>query len=95
MEEARIPEVLSEERLRHEIPGISGAYRHVTPAMRRELTEAMTAAWGEALDARLAMSERSPVTVLGALLRGRLESRKPHLLPGIPRRRRRGAPVSG
>ncbi len=81
MEEARIPEVLSEERLRHEIPGISGAYRHVTPAMRRELTEAMTAAWAGALDARLAMLERSPVAVLDGLLAGRMEGRKPHLIP--------------
>ena len=81
MEEARIPEVLSEERLRHEIPGISGTYRHVTPAMRRDLTAAMTAAWEEALDARLAMSGRSPVAVLDGLLQGRLEARKPALVP--------------
>ena len=81
MEEARIPEVLSEERLRHEIPGISGAYRHVTDGMRRELSAAMTAAWGEALDARLAMSAASPVTVLGALLEGRRKARKPALVP--------------
>lgn len=81
MEESRIPEVLSEERLRHEIPGISGTYRHVTPAMRRELAGAMTAAWEEALDARLAMSAGSPVAVLGGLLEGRLEARKPALVP--------------
>ena len=81
MEEARIPEVLSEERLRHEIPGISGAYRHVTPAMRRELSAAMTEAWDEALDTRLAMSARSPVSVLDNLLRSRREARTPALVP--------------
>lgn len=81
MEEARIPEVLSEERLRHEIPGISGAYRHVTPVMRRDLNEAMTGAWEEAIDARLAMSASSPVPVLDSLLRERLEARKPALVP--------------
>jgi len=81
MEEARIPEVLSEDRLRHEIPGISGAYRHVTPAMRLELMQAMTGAWEAALDARLEMSPRSPVPVLAALLDERLEARKPKVVP--------------
>ena len=81
MEETRIPEVLSEDRLRHEIPGISGAYRHVTPAMRVDLVRAMTGAWESALDERLAMSPRSPVPVLGALLEERLEARKPKVVP--------------
>lgn len=81
MEETRIPEVLSEERLRHEIPGISGTYRHVTPGMRAELIKAMTTAWEEALDARLEHSPDSPVAVLGALLRERLSGRRPRLLP--------------
>ena len=68
LEESRVPEVLAEERLRHEIPGVSGAYRHVTPAMRAELTAALEDAWNEALDARLAMSPGSPVAVLGTIL---------------------------
>lgn len=81
MEGSRIPEVLSEARLRHEIPGISGTYRHVTPEMRAELSAAMTAAWEEALDARLAMSTGSPVPVVAGLLEGRLKARKPALVP--------------
>jgi len=83
MEEQRIPEVLSEDRLRHEIPGISGAYRHVTPAMRVDLAQAMTGAWEAALDERLAVSPGSPVPVLAALLNERLEARKPKAVPRI------------
>jgi|SRR5579859_298973 len=81
MEEEGIPEVLSEQRLRHEIAGISGRYRHVTQRMRDELVAAMTAAWEGALDARLAMSERSPAAVLDTLLRERLEARRPRAVP--------------
>lgn len=84
LEESRVPEVLAEERLRHEIPGISGIYRHVTEAMRRELAAAMTQAWETALDERLAMSERSPAAVLDGLLRERLGARKPRLVAEAP-----------
>lgn len=81
MEEKRIPEILSESHLRHDIPGVSGAYRHVTAAMRGELTAMMTAEHEAALGARLAMSPRSPVAVLDGLLQGLREARKPHLIP--------------
>jgi hypothetical protein len=47
-----VREVLAEERLRHEIPGVSGAYRHVTPAMRAEFTAALGEAWNGALGSR-------------------------------------------
>lgn len=81
MEETRAPEVLSENRLRHEIPGVSGTYRHVTPAMRLDLVRSMTEAWEAALDARLTLSPRSPVPVLAAILEERLEARKPKVVP--------------
>lgn len=81
MEEWGIAEVLSEDHLRHDLPGISAVYRHVTPAMRRDLTAAMTRAWEEALDARLAMSPHSPVPVVSRLLSGRAEARKLRSLP--------------
>jgi integrase len=71
MHQERVHEVLSEERLGHELPGIVGTYTHSTPAMRRHLAEAMERAWGEALDARLALSPRSPVAVLDGLLQER------------------------
>jgi hypothetical protein len=80
MERERIHEILSENRLRHEIPGISGTYRHVTPEMRSGLIAAMTASWEAALDARLGMSPRSPVAVLDALLSERMAARKPALI---------------
>lgn len=76
MEEKRIPHIMSETHLRHDIPGVSGAYRHVTDNMRAELTEMMTAEHERALDARLEMSPRSPVAVLDAMLLERSEARK-------------------
>ncbi|HEY2090138.1 MAG TPA: LacI family DNA-binding transcriptional regulator [Mycobacterium sp.] len=81
MEEVGTPEILSESVLRHRIPGISGAYRHVSPEMLARLSAAQTEAWEAALDARLEMSERSPVAVLDEMLRQRLEARKPRLVP--------------
>jgi len=76
MEEKRIPHIMSETHLRHDIPGVSGAYRHVTDNMREELAAMMTAEHERALDARLAMSPRSPVAVLDAMLLERSEARK-------------------
>jgi hypothetical protein len=76
MEEKRIPHIMSETHLRHDIPGVSGAYRHVTDNMRAELVAMMTAEHERALDARLAMSPRSPVAVLDAMLLERAEARK-------------------
>lgn len=72
----RTPEVLSHERLGHELAGIGGVYSHVTQEMRNELCEQLTARWLSALDARLAMSPRSPVGVLDALLRERARETK-------------------
>lgn len=76
MEEKRIPHIMSEKHLRHDIPGVSGAYRHVTGNMRAELAAMMTAEHERALDARLEMSPRSPVAVLDAMLLERAEARK-------------------
>lgn len=71
MAELRTPEVLSHERLGHEMGGIAGVYSHVTPAMRAELAEHLTARWLDALDARIKMCPRSPVPALDELLRAR------------------------
>jgi integrase len=83
LEERRIPEILSEAHMRHDIPGVSAVYRHVTPAMRGELAEMMTAEWDAALDARLELSPRSPVAVLDGLLRERSEGRRLRLADPI------------
>lgn len=88
MEEKRIPEIMSETQMRHEVGGVSGAYRHVSPAMKAELADMMTREWTAALDARLDMSlalgqpgALSPVGVLDRALRGRLEARKIAIVP--------------
>jgi hypothetical protein len=77
LEEAGIPEVASETWLRHEIPGVSGAYLHASPEMRRQITALLQEDWLKALDERLAMSPGSPVGVLDRALKERAESRKP------------------
>lgn len=81
MEERRIPEILSETHLRHDIPGVSAVYRHITDAMRAELVAMMTAEWEAALDARAEMSPRSTVAAVDALLSERAEGRKPRVVP--------------
>jgi hypothetical protein len=81
MEEERIPDVAAETRLRHEIQGVSGAYRFVTETMRRQILEMLQADFEAALDARLELSPRSTVGVLDRLLLDRAQARKPRLLP--------------
>lgn len=76
MAEVRTPEVLSHERLGHEMEGIAGRYSHVTDAMRKELMEELTARWLTALDARAAMHPGSPVAVLDELLQARGRKKK-------------------
>lgn len=76
MVEMRTPEVLSHERLGHELGGMGGRYAHVTAPMRQELCEALTERWEAALDARLELNPRSPVTVLDDLLRAQEEKKK-------------------
>lgn len=77
----RIHEVMSHDRLGHEMPGIAGVYSHPTPAMRAELLDALARVWGESLDTRLALNPRSPVAVLDALLRERAAENSPRILP--------------
>jgi hypothetical protein len=76
MAEIRTPEVLSHERLGHEMEGIAGRYSHVSEAMRKELMDELTARWLDALDARVGMNPRSPVAVLDQLLQARGRKKK-------------------
>lgn len=69
--EDRIPEILTHERLGHELGGVGARYTHVTDGMREELCGALTARWESALDARLEMSDGSPVAVLDELMKAR------------------------
>src|SRR6266536_335965 len=82
MGELRIPEVLSHERLGHRIGGIAGVYSHVTPAMRRQLKDALTACWERSLEARAAINPRSPVAVLDALLQAVAQKQETTEPPG-------------
>lgn len=69
--EDRIPEILTHERLGHELGGVGARYTHVTDGMREELCEALTARWEAALDARMELSDSSPVGVLDELMKAR------------------------
>jgi integrase len=81
MAELRTPEVLSHDRLGHELPGIAGIYSHPTPPMRAELMTALTGCWEKSLDDRLALAGGSPVAVLDRLLAARAVSFSPRILP--------------
>ncbi|WP_083459567.1 site-specific integrase [Jiangella muralis] len=76
MVELRTPEVLSHERLGHELEGIGGRYSHVTPVMRRELLDGLTERWNDALDTRAADRPSSPVTILDRLIAARRHARE-------------------
>lgn len=64
MEEDDIPEVLAEERMRHELP----TYRHTTAGMVRRLMQALQARWDESLAERASQCPRSPLPILDGLL---------------------------
>lgn len=68
MIEDKIPEVLAELRLGHEIPGIRGAYSHTSEQMRQELKDALQARWENSLKARFALAPNSLVPALDKLL---------------------------
>ena len=65
--------VLLSERMGHEVPGMRGVYAHVTPAMRADLKTALQERWQQSLRERAALSPRSIVPVLDALLAGSRE----------------------
>jgi hypothetical protein len=47
MAEDGIPEILAEQRLGHDVPGMRGLYTHVSPRMRDDLIAALQARWGK------------------------------------------------
>lgn len=77
MTEDGIPEILAEQRLGHEIPGMRGLYTHVSDRMRQDLTAALQARWEDSLRARAALSPHSPLPLLDTLL-------APHRAPADP-----------
>jgi hypothetical protein len=68
MAEDGIPEILAEQRLGHEVPGMRGLYAHASERMRRELVTALQERWEDSLRARAALHPHSPIPLLDALL---------------------------
>jgi hypothetical protein len=63
-----IQKVLRDLVMGHRTAGMEGVYAHVTPESRAALIAADEADWHSSLAARAAISPRSPVAVLDALL---------------------------
>ena len=68
MAEDGIPEILAEQRLGHQVPGMRGLYAHASQQMREKLIAALQARWDESLRRRAAIDPRSPVPLLDTLL---------------------------
>jgi hypothetical protein len=68
MAENGIPEILAEQRLGHQVPGMRGLYAHASQQMREKLTSALQARWDESLRERAAIDPHSPVPLLDNLL---------------------------
>ena len=94
MAEDGIPEILAEQRLGHEVPGMRGLYAHASDRMRDDLKEALQARWEDSLQARAAINEHSPVPLLDELLApARATTREPDTTtapPTAPGGRRQG-----
>jgi hypothetical protein len=75
MTEDHIPEILAEQRLGHEVPGMRGLYAHVTDPMREQLKAALHARWEDSLKARIAIHPRSPLPLLDQLLKQAADSK--------------------
>jgi len=88
MVEDSIPEVLSELRLGHEVPGMRGLYSHVSVPMRDALKEALQRRWEQSLRDRAALSPVSAVPALNGLL---IPFRAPDVKPKRNRVRLRAA----
>lgn len=71
MQELGTPPVLMDDRMGHADGSVQARYTHVTSPMRAALMSGLTELWEAALDARLALSPRSPVVVLDRLLADR------------------------
>jgi hypothetical protein len=68
MAEDGIPEILAEQRLGHQVPGMRRLYAHASGRMRDDLKHALQARWEDSLRDRAAIAPRSPVPLLDGLL---------------------------
>jgi integrase len=87
MAEDGIPEILAEQRLGHEVPGMRGLYTHVSDTMRQDLTAKLQTRWESSLQARAAISTRSPLPLLDELLASyRTKPQTPRTRTAVSRR---------
>jgi len=77
MAEDGIPEILAEQRLGHEVPGMRGLYAHASQRMRDELMAALQNRGDESLRERAAIAPHSPVPLLDGLLAALRGARAP------------------
>jgi hypothetical protein len=68
MAEDGIPEILAEQRLGHDLPGMRGLYANVSQRMRDDLMATLQARWEQSLRERAAIAPHSPVPLLDSLL---------------------------
>jgi len=68
MAEAGVPEILAEQRLGHQVPGMRGVYAHASQRMREDLTAVLQARWEQSLRDGAAIDPHSPVPLLDNLL---------------------------
>ena len=68
MAEDGIPDILAEQRLGHEVPGMRGLYTHVSERMRDTLIQALQARWDDSLRARAAICGHSSIPLLDEML---------------------------
>ena len=75
MAEDGIPEILAEQRLGHQVPGMRGLYAHASDRMRDDLKHALQTRWEDSLRARAAISPHSPLPLLDDLLAAEVTNR--------------------
>jgi hypothetical protein len=80
MAEDGIPEILSEQRLGHEVPGMRGLYAHASDRMRAQLATALQTRWEESLEERKSIHPSSPVPLLHEILNQKAPSATVHTL---------------
>ena len=85
MAEIGIPEILAEQRLGHEVPGMRGLYAHASDRMRDDLKTALQARWEDSLRDRAAIDPHSPVPLLDELLAPLRGEARGEVEPATPR----------
>jgi hypothetical protein len=78
-----IPEILAEQRLGHDVPGMRGLYTHVSPQMRDDLIAALQARWENRCGSEPASTRAPPFSCLTTCSRrsGPTRRRSPKFLP--------------